>query len=323
MDGICPGRSDIFGIMAMLLTACLGWSMTLSPSPFMSFRAHTDMGLRTNSPMMGTYEDLVTDLTELVRTKSCGPILIRLSWHDAGVYKKGAGGCPNAAMRFTDGGEGTFGANAGLPDVALGLLEPLKEKYVDSGAISNADLWTLAANVATEGMGGPKIPTRFGRIDAASSADSVEGAEGRLPDGDKGLDHLRAIFYPKGFTDEEIVALSGAHTVGRCVPDRSGFDGPWTEAPLAFDNEYFKDMLSKEYVEETAPNGKVQMRHEATGTIMLTSDLALLLDPDFKVHVERFAEDEAAFHAAYALAWVRMQELGTDGLRDELEPSTA
>ena len=31
-------------------------------------------------------------------------------------------GCPNAAMRFTDGGEGTFGANAGLPTVALDLL---------------------------------------------------------------------------------------------------------------------------------------------------------------------------------------------------------
>ena len=41
--------------------------------------------------------------------------MIRLSWHDAGVYSTGklTGGCPNAAMRFTDGGEGCFGANAG------------------------------------------------------------------------------------------------------------------------------------------------------------------------------------------------------------------
>ena len=36
------------------------------------------------------------------------------------------------------------------------------------------------------------------------------------------------------------MALSGAHTVGSCHLDRSGFDGPWTEEPLKFDNTYFK-----------------------------------------------------------------------------------
>ena len=44
-------------------------------------------------------------------------------------------------------GEGTFGANAGLPDVAVGLLKPISDKYVPD-TISHADLWTLAANVA-------------------------------------------------------------------------------------------------------------------------------------------------------------------------------
>jgi catalase (peroxidase I) len=152
--------------------------------------------------------------------------------------------------------------------VAVGLLQPIADLYVASGAISNADLWTLAANVATEVMGGPKIPTRFGRVDATSSAESVEGAEGRLPDGDKGIDHLRDIFAPKGFSDEEIVALSGAHTVGGCKAERSGFVGEWTENPLAFDNGYFKEMLAKAYAEEIAPNGNVQFRDADTGTIM-------------------------------------------------------
>lgn len=134
---------------------------------------------------MSAYDNLVSDLTALVKEKGCGPILIRLSWHDAGVFSSGTG-CPNAAMRFTDGGEGKFGANAGLPDVAVGLLAPIAAKYVEEQkAISNADLWALAANVAIEVMGGPKVPTRFGRKDAASSAESVESQAGRLPDGDK------------------------------------------------------------------------------------------------------------------------------------------
>ena len=33
-----------------------------------------------------TYEYLLEDLEKLIRHKNCGPILIRLSWHDAGVF---------------------------------------------------------------------------------------------------------------------------------------------------------------------------------------------------------------------------------------------
>jgi len=265
-----------------------------------------------------SYDGLVKDIEDLVQSQNCGPILIRLSWHDAGVFSNGAlkGGCPNAAMRFTDGGEGTFGANAGLPTLALKLLEPITQKYCPD-FISNADLWALAANVATKVMGGPEIPTRFGRTDAKSSAESVESQVGRLPDGDKGVDHLREIFVPKGFSDKDIVALSGAHTVGQCHADFSGFDGPWTANKFTFDNTYFKNMLTKKYTAETTANGCPQNR-EADGTIMLISDLALLEDPGFKVHVEKYAADQDAFFADYKEAWVKLQENGCSGLRDTL-----
>ncbi|KAL3793840.1 hypothetical protein ACHAWO_012709 [Cyclotella atomus] len=267
---------------------------------------------------MSTVADITADLKALYNEKNCGPIMIRLSWHDAGVYSTGAktGGCPNAAMRFTDGGEGCFGANAGLPTVALTLLKPITEKYVDAGLISNADLWTLAANVAIEHMGGPAIPTKFGRSDAASSAESVESQVGRLPDGDKGIDHLREIFHPKGFTDREIVALSGAHTVGKCHGDRSGFEGAWTEDHLNFDNSYFKDMLTKEYSDMTTAAGCPQKKHDS-GTIMLISDLALLEAP-FREFVELYAKDQDAFFKDFVGAWVKLQENGCSGLRDSL-----
>jgi catalase (peroxidase I) len=262
--------------------------------------------------------DITADLKALVEEKNCGPVLIRLSWHDAGVYSTGklTGGCPNAAMRFSDGGEGAFGANAGLP-VAITLLQPLTEKYVTPGTISNADLWALAANVATEAMGGPAIPTRFGRKDAASSTASVESQVGRLPDGDKGADHLREIFHPKGFTDKDIVALSGAHTVGKCHADRSGFDGAWTESPFKFDNSYFTEMLAKEYADETTAQGCPQKKHAGSGTIMLISDLALLESP-FREYVELYAKDQEAFFKDYVAAWVKLQENGCEGLSDTL-----
>ena len=161
------------------------------------------------------------------------------------------------------------------------MLAPIAEKY--AGQISNADLWTLAANVAIETMGGPAVKTRFGRVDATSSAASVESQVGRLPDGDKGVDHLREIFHPKGFDDKDIVALSGTHTVGSCHLDRSGFDGQWTEDKLKFDNTYFTEMLAKIGAVRRSARARSwgpQHEHES-GTIMLISDLALLEDPAF------------------------------------------
>ena len=46
--------------------------------------------------------------------------------------------------------------------------------YVEGGLLSHADLWTLAANIAIEIMGGPHIPTRFGRLDAKDYRESVD-----------------------------------------------------------------------------------------------------------------------------------------------------
>lgn len=280
-------------------------------------RCKTEKVLTLTLARKFTYDYLVADIENLVNTHGCGPILIRLSWHDAGVYKEGQGGCPNAAMRFTDGGEGKFAGNAGLPTVALTLLRSISDKYVPD-LVSHADLWTLAANTAVRLMGGPTVPTRFGRLDAKSSAESVPSQEGRLPDGDKGESHLRAIFHPKGFDDKAIVALSGAHTVGRCHLERSGFDGAWTEQPLKFDNSYFTELLAKSYTAEATSKGCPQHRHGASRTIMLTSDKALLQDSSFEIHVQTYAKDQNAWFTDFGVAWKKLQENGYEGLRDVL-----
>lgn len=47
------------------------------------------------------------------------------------------------------------------------------------------------------------------------------------------------------FNDQEIVALSGAHALGRCHTDRSGFEGPWTFSPTTVTNDYFKLLLDE------------------------------------------------------------------------------
>jgi cytochrome c peroxidase len=50
-----------------------------------------------------------------------------------------------------------------------------------------------------------------------------------------------------GFNDQEIVALSGAHALGRCHVDRSGFEGPWTFSPTVVTNDYYKLLLDEKW----------------------------------------------------------------------------
>jgi cytochrome c peroxidase len=45
----------------------------------------------------------------------------------------------------------------------------------------------------------------------------------------------------------ETVALIGAHTLGRCHPDRSGYSGPWTNAPTTFSNLYFQELANNKW----------------------------------------------------------------------------
>jgi cytochrome c peroxidase len=141
-------------------------------------------------------------------------------------------------MRFAP--ENDHGANSGLRK-AQEFLEPVKQKFP---WISYSDLWTLAGVCAFQEMQGPIIPWRPGRQDRDAAACTPDG---RLPDASKEQSHLRAIFYRMGFDDREIVALSGAHALGRCHTDRSGFSGPWTFSPTVLTNDYYKLLLDEKW----------------------------------------------------------------------------
>nr|ABY87179.1 chloroplast stromal ascorbate peroxidase [Solanum lycopersicum] len=221
------------------------------------------------------------DIKELLKTTSCHPILVRLGWHDAGTYNKNIEDWPqrggaNGSLRFEI--ELKHGANAGLVN-ALKLLQPIKDKY---SAVTYADLFQLASATAIEEAGGPKIPMKYGRMDVSVPEQCPE--EGRLPDAGppSPAAHLRDVFYRMGLNDKEIVALSGAHTLGRSRPERSGWgkpetkytkDGPgapggqsWTVQWLKFDNSYFKDIKEK----------------RDNDLLVLPTDAVLFEDPSFK-----------------------------------------
>uniref|UniRef100_I1LPR9 L-ascorbate peroxidase n=1 Tax=Glycine max TaxID=3847 RepID=I1LPR9_SOYBN len=204
------------------------------------------------------------DLRALIANRNCAPLMLRLAWHDAGTYDaKTKTGGPNGSIRNEE--EYSHGANNGLKK-AIDFCEEVKEKHPK---ITYADLYQLAGVVAVEVTGGPTIDFAPGRRDSKISPN-----EGRLPDAKKGVSHLHDIFYRMGLTDRDIVALSGGHTLGRAHPERSGFDGPWTEDPLKFDNSYFVELL----------------KEDSAGLLKLPTDKALLEDAEFRRYVELYAK---------------------------------
>jgi len=204
-------------------------------------------------------------------------------------------------MRFSP--EKDWGANAGL-QIARDKLEVIKKKFP---GLSYGDLWTLAGVVAVEEMGGPQIPWKPGRKDVVDNRTTPPN--GRLPDADKGSNHIRDIFYRMGFNDQDIVALIGAHVVGRMHKDRSGFDGPWTNSPTTFSNDFFVQLKERKWTKKKW-NGPEQYTDESGQLTMLPADIALLTDPKFKKYVDLYADNEDKFFEDFSKAFSKLLELG-------------
>lgn len=239
---------------------------------------------------------------------------IRLAWHACGTYQASdnSGGSNGARMRFSP--EAKYGNNAGL-DKARAILEEVKAQHP---AISYADLYTYSGVVAVEEAGGPTIPFALGRVDEPDGAKS--DPKDRLPNADMGsrgktIHHMRDIFGRMGLNDQEMVALLGAHAMGRCHTDASGFWGPWTNAETTFSNEYFRLLLEERWSPKMSHNGKPwtgpDQFEDATGNLMmLPSDMALIADPVFKKWVEVYAKDEDKFFKDFASAFSKLLHLG-------------
>jgi catalase (peroxidase I) len=243
-------------------------------------------------------EDLISEDISL------GPLFVRLAWHEAASWHKGLrNGAPNtASMRFKP--ECAYAGNAGL-DKARNALEPITKRHPN---ISFADLWALAANVAIAEMGGPEIPFRYGRVDAKSGSVC---AEARLPDAAQTQQHIRDTFTGRfGFDDKETVALIGAHTIGECHAKSSGFVGPWTHDRYGFDNSFFTELLENDWIVDTR-YPQLQFTDSKTRRLMmLPSDVALIIDPKFRKHVETYAKNQDLWWADFAKAFQKLLELG-------------
>jgi catalase-peroxidase len=109
---------------------------------------------------------------------------------------------------------------------------------------------------------------------------------------------------------------NGAHTL------TSGLEGAWTNEPTTWDNGFLENLYAYEWELTTSPAGAKQWtptNPEAQGTVpdahdpsrrhapmMLTSDVALKVDPIYGPITKRFREHPEELAEAFAKAWYKL-----------------
>jgi len=144
------------------------------------------------------------------------------------------------------------GENKGLAFI-LNLLDPIyTTKY--SNLISKADFWAVMGNAAIK-MAIPEanapltVAFKYGRADSSDCNACSAAMEERLPNEQLGLSHVIDVFGTRmGFTNKEIVALMGAHSVGRMDPHVAGHAGAWDNTMSLLDSAYYDTMLNRPWV---------------------------------------------------------------------------
>eukprot|EP00250_Pteridium_aquilinum_P010074 c19136_g2_i1 orf=47-1015(-) len=260
---------------------------------------------------------------------SIPPKLLRLLFHDCFVE-----GCDASILldsTSTETAEKEDPANANLQ--GLGVINGIKRtvELVCAGVVSCADIIALAARDAVVTMGGPKVEIPTGRLDGLTS--SAANVRPNLPDTPFSLEQLLDFFGRRGLDLEDLVALSGAHTVGvaHCTAfnDRFSFgsNGTVESQDPSMDPEYAAQLVQRcpsspnpstlivndlktPTVFDNAYYSDVQM-----GRGLFHSDAVLLSDPRTASLLQTFASSQDAFLAAWSKSFRKLSlvDLKTTG----------
>ncbi|KAK3303647.1 heme peroxidase [Chaetomium strumarium] len=245
--------------------------------------------------MASAFKDSSGQCTELARQA------IRMGFHDAGTWSKSeGGGGANGAIVLA--GDWTRSENRGLEDIAV-QMSVWYAQYHPYGA-GMADLVQMGATVAAVTCPlGPRVRSFVGRPDS-----SAPDPEGRLPEVTDSAEELVALFADKTISLGELIALVGAHTVSRqrfVDPSKAG--APQDTSPGVWDVSFYNETIS------TPP---------PPGVFVFQSDLALARYPASEGFWSAFsnpANDQAAWAASYATAYVHLSVLGVEHINNLTE----
>nr|GEY08607.1 peroxidase 4-like [Tanacetum cinerariifolium] len=252
------------------------------------------------------------------REKRMGASLLRLHFHDCFVN-----GCDGSVLlddtpSFT--GEKMAGPNANSVR-GFNVIDDVKSKVeeVCPGVVSCADVLAITALESVVALGGPKWKIKLGRRDSRTASLSTANS-GVIPPPSSTLRNLINRFQAQGLSVKDLVALSGAHTIGqaRCTTFRArvhndtNIDASFARSrqsncplptglgdnnlapldaktPAYFDNNYFKNLINEKGLLRSD-----QQLHSGGATDLL---------------VEKYSRNPERFHEDFVAAMIRMGDI--------------
>lgn len=189
------------------------------------------------------------------------------------------------------------------------------------GIVSCSDILAQTTRDLVVMVGGPFYEVRLGRKDGRVSKASL--VEGSIPKVNDTMDQMIKLFESKGFTVQEMVALTGAHTIGfsHCVefadrlfhfnkPNNTDPDiHPLFAAALKIMcANYTKDPSMSAFNDVMTPGKFDNMYYKnlKKGLGLLSSDNAMLKDPRTKPIIELYATDQQRFFDAFSHAMEKL-----------------
>jgi len=128
-----------------------------------------------------------------------------------------------------------------------------------------------------------------------TTVESCSWNTGLMPDPEAGCDDVMSLFgshvfkFTRGREKKRLTAaILGAHTLGSAKRENSGYDGVWSSSDGVFDNDYFRQMLTRGWGPDLAVGGNPERNQWKTidlagassdrPEMMLNSDLCLAYD---------------------------------------------
>ncbi|CAK9142693.1 unnamed protein product [Ilex paraguariensis] len=252
------------------------------------------------------------------KEKRMGASLLRLFFHDCFVQ-----GCDGSILLDDTSsfrGEQTAGPNNNSIR-GLNVIDQIKSKVenVCPGVVSCADIVALAARDSVVFLGGPSWDVKLGRRDSRTASFSAANS-GQIPPPTSTLANLINRFQAKGLSTNDMVALSGAHTIGqaRCTTFRSrvyndtNIDGSFAktrqgncpislnsgdnnlapldlQSPTFFDAKYYQNLVNNKGLLHSD-----QVLHNGGSTDSL---------------VETYSKNLDTFNSDFAAAMIRMGDI--------------
>lgn len=195
------------------------------------------------------------------------------------------------------------------------------------GVVSCADILAVATRDLVTMVGGPFYKVPLGRRDGlVSQANRVEG---NLPRPTMSISQIISIFAVRGFSVQEMVALSGAHTIGfsHCKEFSSGiynysrssqsnpsYNPRFAEGLRKACSDYQKNPTLSVFNDIMTPNkfDNMYFQNLPKGLGLLATDHTMATDPRTRQFTDLYAKNQSAFFEAFGRA---MEKLGLYGIK--------